>query len=137
LPRLSANELSKVQEWMQDKSITRCPLCERTYPFGNITELGLAREVQEGIDEGHMPEKAGHVDLVVIPTFVATGAAGRNSSLPGPRQDARRTFSRIGGVFRALAWSANRQKAVRITCQNCGHIELFDARVIGVKGEAT
>lgn len=122
---------------MQITKITKCPLCESHYPFGDIEELGLAREAQGDEDEGYMAEKAGHVDLVVILTSSAAGTAGRNSSLPGPREEPRQTFRRIGGVLRALARSAMRQRAVRITCQHCGHIELFDARVVGVGGQET
>jgi hypothetical protein len=82
MTRLPTDELRKVREWLEEKKIDKCPLCGETHPFGDVTELGVAREASSEQDQGHMPEKAGHVDLLVLLTYSATGAVGRNSNYP-------------------------------------------------------
>ena len=100
MPLLSNDELQKVQAWLHTKKLDNCSVCNQHYPFGNIADLGLASIGWGEQDEGYLREKAGHVDLLVIPTYETTGAVRRNSTYP-PRSTPERALQRVFSALHA------------------------------------
>jgi hypothetical protein len=142
MPAFTVEQLTTLQNWMNEKGINECPVCGSADGFTNVVEIGqakLSQQYNDEFEEGYMEERFGEVEPILL-TSMSFGEVVAKQDRTYTNRYQRRVGDRsipslVKGLMDTMAMfrrTSTRHRVARITCGNCRYILLLDAGKIGL-----